>query len=93
MSNIAHILKGQKILFWSFLFRLGENFLEFYLLLIVLFFLNGKDKQKKNWQQCILPYYLFKIEVNSFELRINMVQVVLNGHQSHVRKEATSGFR
>ena len=47
MSNIAHILKGQKILFWSFLFRLGENFLEFYLLLIVLFFLNGKDKQKK----------------------------------------------
>ena len=47
MSNIAHILKGQKILFWSFLFRLGENFLEFYVLLIVLFFLNGKDKQKK----------------------------------------------
>ena len=47
MSNIAHILKGQKILFWSFLFRLGENFLEFYLLLIVLFFLNRKDKQKK----------------------------------------------
>ena len=47
MSNIAHILKGQKILFWSFLFRLGENFLEFYLLLNVLFFLNGKDKQKK----------------------------------------------
>ena len=47
MSNIAHILKGEKILFWSFLFRLGENFLEFYLLLIVLFFLNGKDKQKK----------------------------------------------
>ena len=56
MSNIAHILKGQKILFWSFLFRLGENFLEFYVLLIVLFFLNGKDKQKKKiWQQCILP--------------------------------------
>ena len=49
MSNIAHILKGQKILFWSFLFRLGENFLEFYLLLIVLFFLNGKDKQKKKF--------------------------------------------
>ena len=42
MSNIALVLKGQKILFWSLLVRLGENFLH----LIGLFFLYGKDKQK-----------------------------------------------
>ena len=43
----SSILKGQKILFWRFLVRLAENFLEFYLLLIGLFFLDGKDKQVK----------------------------------------------
>ena len=31
ISKIALILKGQKILFLSFLVRLGEKFLEFYL--------------------------------------------------------------
>ena len=45
MSNIALILKGQKILFWNFLVTLGENFLEFYLLLSGLFFLNRKDNK------------------------------------------------
>ena len=47
MSNIAVILQGQKILFRSFLVRLGENVMEFYLLLIGLFFLNRNDKQIK----------------------------------------------
>ena len=45
MSNIALILKGQKILFRNFLVTLGENFLEFYLLLSGLFFLNRKDNK------------------------------------------------
>ena len=45
MSNIALILKGQKILFQNFLVTLGENFLEFYLLLSGLFFLNRKDNK------------------------------------------------
>ena len=44
MSNIALVLKGQTVLFQSFLVRLGETFLVFYLLLIGLFFLGGKDK-------------------------------------------------
>ena len=48
MSIIALVLRGQKILFQSFTVRLGEN-LEFYLLLISLFFLNRKDKQIKFW--------------------------------------------
>ena len=47
MPNIALVLKGQKILFQTFLVKLGENFLEFYLLLIGLFYLNKKDKQIK----------------------------------------------
>ena len=47
ISNIALILKGQKILFLSFLVKLGEKFLEFYLLLIGLLFLDGKDTQTK----------------------------------------------
>ena len=47
MPNIALVLKGQKILFQTFLVTLGENFLEFYLLLIGLFYLNKKDKQIK----------------------------------------------
>ena len=38
MFNKTLVLKGQKILFWSFLVRLGENFLKFYFLLIGLFF-------------------------------------------------------
>ena len=38
MSNRALVLKVQKILFQSFLIRLGENFLKFYLPLIRLFF-------------------------------------------------------
>ena len=45
-ANIALILKWQKIVFQSFLVRLEENFLEFYLLLTGLFFLDGKDRQK-----------------------------------------------
>ena len=44
MSNIALVLKEQTVLFQSFLVRLGETFLVFYLLLIGLFFLGGKDK-------------------------------------------------
>ena len=44
MFNIALIFKGQKTLFRSFLVRLREN-LEFYLLLISLFFLDGKYRQ------------------------------------------------
>ena len=47
ISNIALILKEQKILFLSFLVRLGETFLEFYLLLIGLLFLDGKGTQTK----------------------------------------------
>ena len=46
VSNEAVVLKGHKILFQSFLVRSGEKVLEFYLLLIGLFFLKGKDKQK-----------------------------------------------
>ena len=46
MSNIAPILKGQKILLLRFLVKLGEKFLEFYLLLIGLFFVDRKDKHK-----------------------------------------------
>ena len=38
MSNIAIVLKGQKIFFLIFMVRLGENVLECYLLLIGLFF-------------------------------------------------------
>ena len=49
MFNIAFVLKGQKILFQSFLKKLGENVLEFYLLLIDLLLLTGKDKQIKFW--------------------------------------------
>ena len=45
MSNIALILKGQKILFRNFVVTLGENFLEFYLLVSGLFFLNRKDNK------------------------------------------------
>ena len=45
MSRKALLLKGKKMLFQSFLVRFGENFFEFYLLLISLFFLDGKDKQ------------------------------------------------
>ena len=44
MSNKALILKGQKILFQSFLIRLGENFLEFYLLLL---FFRRKTQRNK----------------------------------------------
>ena len=44
ISDIALVLKGQKILFWSSLVRLEENFVGFCLLLIGLFFPNGKDK-------------------------------------------------
>ena len=44
MSNIALVLKGQTVLFQSFLVRSGETFLVFYLLLIGLFFLGGKGK-------------------------------------------------
>ena len=44
MSNIALVLKGQKNLSLSYLVRLGENFVGFYLLLIGLFFLEEKDK-------------------------------------------------
>ena len=44
MSKIAFILKGQKVLFHSFLVRLGENLMEN---LISLFFLNRKDQQIK----------------------------------------------
>ena len=44
MSNIALVLKEQTVLFQSFLVRLGETFLVFYLLLIGLFFLGGKGK-------------------------------------------------
>ena len=44
MSNIALVPKEQKIFFESYLVRLEENFLEFYLLLVGLFFLDGKDK-------------------------------------------------
>ena len=47
ISNIVLVLKGQKVLLQSFLVRLSENFLEFYLLFIGLFFLNGKDQQTK----------------------------------------------
>ena len=47
MFNIAFVLKGQKILFQSFLKKLGENVLEFYLLLIDLLLLTGKDEQIK----------------------------------------------
>ena len=47
MSNIDLVLKGQKIFFRSFLVRLGENLLEFYLLLIALLFFDGKNKQIK----------------------------------------------
>ena len=46
MSNIVPILKGQKILLRRFLVKLGEKFLEFYLLLIGLFFVDRKDKHK-----------------------------------------------
>ena len=42
ISNIALILDGEKILFRSFLVRLGENLLKFYLFLISLFFWNEK---------------------------------------------------
>ena len=48
MSNIDLVFKEHKIFFRSFLVRLGENFLEFYLILIVLFF-DGKNKQIKFW--------------------------------------------
>ena len=47
ISNVALVLKGRKILLQSFLIRLGENFLGVYLLLVGLFFLDGKDKQEK----------------------------------------------
>ena len=44
LSKIALVLKGQEILIQNFLVRLGEN-LEFYLLLIGLFFLDRRDKE------------------------------------------------
>ena len=47
MLNIALLLKGKKILFQSFLVRLEENFLEFCLILIGLFFLSMKKVSKK----------------------------------------------
>ena len=65
MSSIALLLKGQKISFWSFLVRLQEN-LQFYLLLIGLHFLHGKDKQ-------ILDNSPFSTN-NYFELKL----IVLN---------------
>ena len=35
---------------------------------------------------------LLRIEIDSFEPRINRLSVVLNGYLSHVRKEGASGF-
>ena len=43
---VVLILKGQEILFQSFLVRLGENFLEFCFQLVY-FFLDGKDNNNK----------------------------------------------
>ena len=44
MSNITFVLKRQKVLFLVFSGMLGENLLGFYLVLIGLLFLDGKDK-------------------------------------------------
>ena len=46
ISSLALKLKGQEILFQSFLVRLGENFLEFCFQLVY-FFLDGKDNNNK----------------------------------------------
>ena len=75
MSNTVLIFKGQKILFQSFLVELGENLLEFYLLVISLFLLDGKEKQINFWFQI----FFFKFE-SSFKLCINRIYISLNRH-------------
>ena len=42
ISIVGLVLKGRKIVFRGLLFRLGENFLEFFLVLIGLFFSRRK---------------------------------------------------
>ena len=62
ISNISLILKGQKILFLSFLVRLGETFLESYLLLIGLFFLDGRHTNKMLIKVHLLPNNYFELK-------------------------------
>ena len=76
MSNTVLIFRGQKILFQSFLVELGENLLEFYLLVISLFLLDGKEKQINFWFQI----FFFQIWINSFKLCINRIYISLNCH-------------
>ena len=87
ISNVALVLKGQKILFQSFLFRLGEN-LESYLFLLALFFLDEKrfKKKKKDSSPLSSNYFEFKSIVLKHVIR---VQVILNGYLLHVLKEVT----
>ena len=86
MSSVVLLLKGQGILFQSFLVMLGENLLEFCFQLVY-FFLDRKDKSNKTNSITAHPPspQLFRIEINSSETRINNVQVFLNGHLSHVQ--------
>ena len=86
ISSVVLILKGQEILFQSFLVRLGENFLEFCFQLVY-FFLDGKDNNNKKNLITVhppSPKQLIRTEINCSGTRINSVHVFLNGHLLHV---------